>query len=388
MTGITNPIILNYYNDLCNRWSYTSTDKMSTGYESVMPRLRQLGKSVWLSTDDAGKQQIEEEVFNIYRSTNIIPIHYYNLEGCQEQIFALASKNKKIDNRILPVGNNEGLTLGRFWFENMQDAYTRNNKEVSLRSRFNNDRKLKRAINLCYKHRDDDTDAVIPKNLRRAFDLVDGGSIQNFKPMNARAVWEYICPNLWGKLLDFSSGYGGRMMGAMTSNMRYHYTGIDPNSKTYDGLVALGELLNACGQGSGYEMHKIPSEEFDPEPGSYDAAFSSPPYFNLETYSDEETQCMNRCSNVDAWFEFYVEPTLKMIHTSLSQGSLYAVNIADYKFDKENFEIVERWKNLSEKCGFKFEHNVQMMLNVRPGQGNNRQQNPTKFEGIYIFSKK
>ena len=30
--------------------------------------------------------------------------------------------------------------------------------------------------------------------LRRAFDLVSGGSIQNFKPMNARAVWEYICP--------------------------------------------------------------------------------------------------------------------------------------------------------------------------------------------------
>lgn len=388
MTDITNPIVIDYYNDLCRRWNYTPTDTMTTGYESVMPRLRQLGKQAWVNADDAGKQQIEDEVFNIYRSVGIIPIYYYNLEGCREQIFALSSKNKKITDRILAVGNNEGLTLGRFWFENMQDAFTRNNREVSLRSRFNNDRKLKRAINLCYKHRNDDLDAVIPKNLRRAFDLVDGGSIQNFKPMNARAVWEYICPTLFGRVLDFSSGYGGRMMGAMTSNMRYHYTGIDPNTKTYQGLVALGELLNECGQGSGYEMHKIPSEEFAPEPGGYDAAFSSPPYFNLETYSEEDTQCMNRCGNLDAWFESYVEPTLKMIHTSLAPGALYAVNIADYKFDKENFEIVERWKSLSEKCGFTFEHTVQMMLNVRPGQGNNRKENPLKFEGIYVFSKK
>jgi len=327
MAIITNQTITDYYNDLCNRWGYTSTDNMSTGYESVMPRLRQLSKEVWLKADDAGKVQIEEEVFNIYRSVNIIPIHYYN-------------------------------------------------------------KKLKRAINLCYKHRDEGEDAVIPKNLRRAFDLVSGGSIQNFKPMNARAVWEYLCPVMFGRVLDFSSGYGGRMLGAMTSNMRYHYTGIDPNTKTYNGLVALGEMLNECNLGSGYEMNHMPSEDFDPEPGTYDAAFSSPPYFNLETYSDEDTQCMNRCNNLDAWFELYVEPTLKMIHKGLARESLYAVNIADYNFDKENFQIVDRWTQLSEKVGFKFEHTVKMMLNVRPGQGNNRQQNALKFEGIYVFSKK
>jgi hypothetical protein len=388
MTVSTNQTILNYYNDVCTRWNYTPTDKMSTGYESVLPRLRQLSKEVWVAADDAGKQQIEDEVFNIYRSVNVIPIHYYNLEGCEELLRELATKKKSINNRVLGVGNNEGLTFGRFWFENMQDAFTRNNKDVSLRARFNNDTKLKRAINLCYKHRDEGADAVIPKNLRRAFDLVSGGSIQNFKPMNARAVWEYLCPNLFGRVLDFSSGYGGRMLGAMTSNMRYHYTGIDPNTKTYDGLVALGELLNECRLGNGYEMHHLPSEEFDPEAGSYDAAFSSPPYFNLETYSDEDTQCMNRCSNIDAWFELYVEPTLKMIHKGLAPDALYAVNIADYNFDKENFQIVDRWTELSEKCGFKFEHTVKMMLNVRPGQGNNRKTNALKYEGIYVFSKK
>ncbi len=113
MAIITNQTITDYYNDLCNRWGYTSTDNMSTGYESVMPRLRQLSKEVWLKADDAGKVQIEEEVFNIYRSVNIIPIHYYNLNGCREQLLELSTKQKLIENKILGVGNNEGLTFGR-----------------------------------------------------------------------------------------------------------------------------------------------------------------------------------------------------------------------------------------------------------------------------------
>ena len=172
MPATSNQTILDYYNELCVRWNYTSTDKISTGYENEMPRLQQLSKQAWSQADDAGKTVIEQEVFDIYRSRNIIPINYYSLEGCEDLVQDLASKKKKVDNGIIQVGNNEGLTLGRFWFENIQDAYTRDNREVSLRGRFMNDNKLKRAINLCYKHREEGELAVVPKNLRRAFDLV------------------------------------------------------------------------------------------------------------------------------------------------------------------------------------------------------------------------
>ena len=388
MPNITNPKIVNYHNYLCAQWNFTPTDKVNTGYESVEQRLRQLSKEAWTASDADGKAAIQEEVFNIYRSINVLPINYYSLDGCEEQILELSSKNKKVENNKLAVGNNEGLKIGRFWFENMQDAFTRKDKEVSLRGRFNNDNKLKRAINLCYVHRDESEHAVLPHNIRRALELVSGGSIQNFKPMNARAIWEEICPTMWGNVLDFSSGYGGRMMGAMTSNMRYHYTGIDPNTKTFAGLDALGELLTHCGQGSGYAMHNIPSEDFVPQPGFYDAAFSSPPYFNLETYSDEPTQCMNRCSNLDAWFDLYAEPTVKMLHTALAQDAIYAVNIADYKSGNEEFKIVDRWIDMSKKLGFTYYKTIDMTLNVRPGVGNNKLTNGYKSEGIYLFRKK
>lgn len=376
-----------YYNQICSAWNYTPTELVSTGYEEDMLRLQQLTKDVWTQASDAGKVEIEDEVFNIYRSREILPINYYSLEGCRQQVLDLKNKNTQVEKGIIGVGNTSGQSFCRFWFRNMQDARVVDNANVSLYSRFHNDRKLRRAIRLCYKYRNEGDKTVIPQNLRRALELVNGGTIQNFKPMNARAIWEYICPNFFGRVLDFSSGYGGRMLGAMTSNMRYHYTGIDPNTETFKGLDALGNLINEV-VGTDYEMYNTVSEEFDPDVGAYDAAFSSPPYFNLEIYTDEPTQCMNRYTNMDAWFEHYVEPTLRMLHKGLNKDGIYAVNIADYKIAREEFKILDRWLELSKKMGFEYQETVQMMLNTRPGVGNGKMDKVQKFEGVYIFKRK
>lgn len=376
----------NYHNYLCQQWNYTPTELMSTGYEDVMQDLTACSKEAWNAADEQGKKDIEQRVFDIYRSKDILPILYYSLDGCREELRKISKLHTEVKDGKISLGNTGGQSFCRYWFPNMQEAYTLGAKNISLDSRFHNDTKFKRAINLCYKHRDEGDKSVVPQNIRRALELVNGGTIQNFKPLNAKAIWEYICPDMWGRVLDFSSGYGGRMIGAMTSNMRYHYTGIDPNTKTYNGLVALGDLLNDT-IGTQYEMHHTVSEEFDPEAGSYDAAFSSPPYFNLEIYCDEDTQCMNRCTNMDAWFELYVEPTLKMLHKGLVKGGIYAVNIADYRVNKDQFQIVERWIELSKKCGFEYKETVQMMLNTRPGVGNGKMDKVQKFEGVYIFKK-
>jgi hypothetical protein len=269
----------------------------------------------------------------------------------------------------------------------MQEAAWGDNDTVGLRARFNHDAKLRRAIRICYQFRDNGDQAVFPAALRTALELVNGGTITNFKPMNARAVWEHICPVWGGRVLDFSAGFGGRMMGAMTSRMRYHYTGIDPNTKTYVGLQALGALISDV-VGTDSEVHCIGSEDFVPDAGTYNAAFSSPPYFNCERYNDEPTQCYNKFTNLDAWFEQYAEPTLRMVHTALAPDSIYAVNIADYRQGKETFEIVDRWRELSERIGFEYQETVDMLLTTRPGVGNNRSENSTKSEGIYVFRRR
>lgn len=371
-----------YYEKIINEWGVTPTSNEFSGYEHVLPELNKFTKEMYNIADENGKEQLIEDVFAIYRNINIIPITYYSLEGCREQIRHITNRTKLVKNKSLAVGSNDGQSLCRFWFSNMQDAKWETNDTVSVRSRFMHDVKLKRAIKFCFMHRDNDG-LVYPKSLRTALDLVNGGTIQNFKPMNARAIFEYICPVMGGDVLDFSSGYGGRMLGAMTSRMRYRYTGIDPNTKTYEGLCALGTLINRTLNLQGCGMYCLPSEEVQLDKGRFDAAFTSPPYFNLETYTDEPTQCMNRYPERDRWFEGYVVPTLKNVYNALTPDALLAVNIADFKSNK----IVDDWISVSEKLGFKHVDTIKMMLNVRPGVGNDRLIRNHKFEGVYIFKK-
>jgi hypothetical protein len=385
MTSITNKKVLNYYDNICKEWNYTPSTDKSTGYEHVYNDLKKLSKEEWNKADDAGKKKIQQDVFDIYRSIGTLPITYFSLDGCVKELLNLNKKESKIDqNKTLSTGKTAGQQFCRFWFPNMQEAKTFNYDEVSLRHRFNNDKKLKAAIKICYQYRNEGENAVMPKSILRALDLTGGGTIQNFKPMNARAIFEYICPTMFGSVLDFSSGYGGRMLGAMTSPVfKFNYTGIDPNTKTYNGLDALGSLLDEAGLGSGYQMNNCGSEDFVPEEGKYDAAFSSPPYFNLEIYCDEPTQCMNKYTNLDAWFDHYAEPTIQMLHRGLVKDGIYAVNIADY----DQFAITDRWIEISEKLNFKHVETIKMMLNVRPGKGNNKKQKGFKHEGVFVFRK-
>jgi hypothetical protein len=89
-------------------------------------------------------------------------------------------------------------------------------------------------------------------------------------------------------------------------------------------------------------------------------------------------------TNLDAWFDLYVAPTLTMLHKVLVDDGIYAVNIADYDDQK----IVDRWVALSAALNFKHVDTLKMTLNVRPGKGNNKLQNGFKFEGVYLFQKK
>ena len=51
----------------------------------------------------------------------------------------------------------------------------------SLRDRFYDDNKLKRAIRLCFEMREGNN-PVFPTAMRRVLELVTGENIQNFKP--------------------------------------------------------------------------------------------------------------------------------------------------------------------------------------------------------------
>ena len=353
-----------------------------TGYEPVYDQLDKFTKEVF----EKDPEGTVDKVFEIYRSINLVPIIYFTEEGLVRAIkeFKSTSYNSVVDNRI-GLGNNRGQPLSRFLFPNMMTAEPKGRGSNSLKDRFLDDTKLKRAIRICFEMREGQK-LVYPTALRRSLELVTGENIQNFKPQNARAIVEHLCPVLWGNIYDYSAGYGGRLLGVGSSNMNYNYTAVDPNTETVNYLQYFNSLIK---QATGVEGTIVQSVSEDYQPEDVDLAFSSPPYFNLEKYSDEPTQCMVNYTTLDEWFDGYVVPTMTNIHNGLNSDGVFATNIADYKTygQKEPVEVCERWIATAEKIGFKHTGTIKMMLNTRPGVGNDKLAGREKFEGVYVFTK-
>ena len=354
---------------------------MFTCYEAVETQLAEYTTERYKQTPE----QVIEDVFNIYRSINIVPINYYTEQGLYNAIRNFSSSNyNEVKNGIIGLGNNQGQSINRFLFPNMMTAEPKGRGSNSLKDRFNDDTKLRRAIRICFEFRTGDNLAS-PTALRRALELVTGENVQNFKPQNARAIVEYLCPVLWGNVYDYSAGYGGRLLGISSSNMRYNYVGVDPNTETVEYLNYLNDCIYEATGNRGTILKNV-SEVVVPE--DVDLAFSSPPYFNLEKYSDEPTQCMNQFTTLDEWFEGYVAPTMKNIHKGLNPDGVFATNIADYKVGgKTEFKVCERWIATAEKLGFKYKQTIKMMLNTRPGVGNDKVAGREKWEGVYVFTR-
>ncbi len=367
--------------DIYKFWNISQpVDDVFTGYEDLYDIFDNFTKESYYSDP----VKTIDQVFELYRDRGIVPIVYYTEKGLLKEIQSLKFSNyNQVNNNMIGLGNNQGQTINRFLFPNMMTAEPKGRGSNSLRDRFNDDAKLRRAIRICFEFRDGDR-LVYPTAMRRALELVTGENIQNFKAQNARAIVEHLCPTMWGNVYDYSAGYGGRVLGITGSNMRYNYIGIDPNTETIKYLKYLQQLIKEA-IGIDSKIVQTVSEEYKPE--DIDLAFSSPPYFNLEKYSDEETQCMVRYSTLDEWFEGYVAPTMANIKRGLNSDGIFATNISDYKTAKEEFKVVDRWIKTAESLGFKYQGMIKMMLNTRPGVGNDKLEGREKYEGVYVFSK-
>ncbi len=353
-----------------------------TGYESVYDQLDAFDKPQY----DRDPEGTIEKVYDIYRGIDLVPIVYYTHRGLVDAVrkFSKLSYNN-VDNGKIGLGNNRGQTINRFLFPNMMTAEPKGRGSNSLRDRFFDERKLKRAIRICFEFRTGER-LLRPTQLRTALELVTGENVTNFKAQNAKAIAEHLCPVLWGNVYDYSCGYGGRLLGIGSSNFKYNYIGVEPNTETVEYLNYLNNVIDEATGVRGTIVQDV-SENYQPE--DIDLAFSSPPYFNLEKYSDEETQCMVQFKTEDEWFEGYVVPTMQNIRQGLNSDGVFATNIADYKsYDRpEPYKVTERWIETAEKVGFKHTGIIKMMLNTRPGVGNDRKQGREKWEGVYVFRK-
>lgn len=240
------------------------------------------------------------------------------------------------------------MILLDFLFPNLHTATAKQNDNRSVYDKFYNDETLKISMDMALSSRR-------IYNMRSAFLTncrYSGATPINYAPMRAKAIYERFYPK-GGVIYDYSAGYGGRMLGALSSDYNFTYIGTDPNTETYKNLVSLGEYIEKVTKRTdSYKLYNECSENLSLPKESVDFAFSCPPYFILEKYCDEDTQSINKFPEYEQWLEFYVRPTIKNCYNALKDSGKYGVNISNFLIRDKKYRFVEDWLRIAQEEGF------------------------------------
>ena len=164
--------------------------------------------------------------------------------------------------------------------------------------------------------------------------------VNEFPPFVARQIYLKYVGNLKKRnILDPCAGWGGRMIGA-ASIPNTRYVACEPSTETYNGLVKLGSWLKTLQPSFDFEIHNVPYEEFSTDE-KFDLALTSPPYFNTEHYSTEETNSENKFPEYDLWVNGFYKPLILNTMERLTDEGIFILNVGDRKYplSKSMFDI-------------------------------------------------
>lgn len=335
-----------------------------------MPKSLRLKKSDWLKFSDTQIDKFIEDIFNHYRTAGF-PYFPVNTLFRQNEYRKLINYNyTKVvdkDNKIIKQ-TMHGLSLAWSYMPHSWKVVC--NDKLTPMDLFNDDDKFKKVIRKRLQMGDNMSDNGIRKTMK----LFTGAqSVSNFRPTASSGIY-WIFTNYGDVVWDMSAGFGGRLLGSHLHKV--HYIGTDPSTKTMNGLIELNGDFNI-----GAELIKLGSEEFIPDANSLDFCFTSPPYFNTEKYSNENTQSYIKFPTEDLWLNGYLRKTLINVRHGLKQNKYLAINIANTKNMKD---VETRIITLAFELGFKFVDLWKLTLS-NPTMKNGKAS--FKYEPIFIFKK-
>ena len=139
---------------------------------------------------------------------------------------------------------------------------------------------------------------------------------------------------LYGKdnmtVLDPCAGFSSRLIGFYTGARKGKYVGIEPDTKTYMGLLNTIKEIGPMATGHEAIIYNDMAEKLMPTLNEqFDFIFTSPPYFNLEKYSEEETQSYNKYPDYNIWLDKFLFILIKESHRLLKDDGIFLLNIAN-----------------------------------------------------------
>jgi len=201
-----------------------------------------------------------------------------------------------------------------------------------------------------------------------------------FKPSCAKSIYDFFGAK---KVLDFSAGWGDRLVGFHSSNAE-SYIGIDPNTKLHSQYEKISSF---CNTGKETKFICSPAEDADLSGVRVDFVFTSPPYFNTEKYSQEGTQSWKRYPTMNGWLSGFLYPTLTKCWSALKEDGRIAINITDVLDGNHYLEIIKPMTEYMKSLGATYEGVIGYRTKKRPGENQGVVGGSVFCEPIFVWSK-
>ena len=202
-------------------------------------------------------------------------------------------------------------------------------------------------------------------------------AVTNFRPAVAKTIIEKYS-NDGDSVLDFCAGFGGRLLGCLT--LKRHYYGVDPSSEQITGNNAILEYCR-----DSFEVNcRVDLKKDTAETHlaglldqSFSLVFSSPPYFDYERYSTEETQSHIKFSKYSTWKDGFLRKVIEESYRLLKPEGYFVIHVKNLK----GYPIEDDLRAIANDI-FRLEQTLYLQTVSRPYRANTK-----KYEPILVFKK-
>ena len=160
------------------------------------------------------------------------------------------------------------------------------------------------------------------------------------------------------KYLDFSAGWGDRLVGAIAYDCQ-EYLGIDPSECMQSHYQSIIETLAPKNKQKQFKVIQKGFENAIVPKNHFDLVFTSPPFFTLERYENTKEQSVIKFKNLQDWKKGFLFPSLAKSYQSLREGGYLALYISDYTTAKYTDDMKKYIKNKIK--GFKYIGDIHWM---------------------------
>jgi hypothetical protein len=276
-------------------------------------------------------------------------------------------------NKIFAISatNTIGMKIIKHYMPHFYNV--KNYKGISVLSLWKND-KLEKALRFNRKYHSTPYVSEIIRSLSFTCGL---GKVTIYRPLIAKNVVSYFNAK---RVLDVCVGWGGRMLGVKSLGNDMHYTGIEPCLPTYEGLCNIQNTLQLSNVTLINEPAEIALNNMCKDT-KFDLALTSPPYYNLEIYSDEDSQSLNYGS-YENWVKKFLEPVICNVITRVKYSCW---SIKNFKTDQE-YNLLDDVIQIHKKHGWeKLDIYFSMTNSKRPGNNNDSTTMKLAEETTYTF---